>query len=97
MKLSKEGVDRIADEIVSYCEPENGEPVLDMTKLENCQFKQSDFEGVVVLSIDEAHTIRNSLFGECYDQDLLTERQKAIVLLWERLVEAGGWYESTEA
>lgn len=60
MRLTSKGAARIADEIVLY-ETEQGEPVLNMTELENCQFEQSDFEGVVVLTKQETDRVIEAL------------------------------------
>lgn len=56
MRLTSTGAERVF-ECISIYETKLGEPVLNMTELENFQFEQQDFEGSVVLSIDEASQI----------------------------------------
>lgn len=56
MRLTSAGAKRLFDDIVVY-ETNFGEPVLNMTELENFKFDQRDFEDSVVLSVDEARQI----------------------------------------
>lgn len=60
MRLTSKGAARIADEIVVH-HSEHGEPVLNMTELENCQFEPSDFENIIAINADDVKAMITAL------------------------------------
>lgn len=90
MRLTSEGAARIADEIVVH-HSEHGEPVLNMTELENCQFEPSDFEDVVVLTVEQAKIII-SLIKESFElmNCDLSDGSTSLDLLYEGIKQAEG-------
>lgn len=92
MRLTSKGAARIADEIVVH-HSEHCEPVLNMTELENCQFEQSDFEGAVVLTKQEADRVIEALLDaemQIENDDTESEINALVRMLGDRYKQAEG-------